>query len=77
MSSDQDDEARDPLAAAARIAIAEREEEISRIVERVEERATDLVLRTLAKLKEMAPELAVGLAPDIQANPNGMDSKQP
>jgi predicted ATPase len=68
-SSDQDDEAKNPLAAAARIAIAEREEEIAKIVEGVEERATDLVVRTLEKLQEMAPELAVGLTPDIAGQP--------
>jgi hypothetical protein len=68
-SSDQDDEAKNPLAAAAKIAIAEREEEIAKIVEGVEERATDLVMRTLEKLQEMAPELAVGLSPDIAGQP--------
>lgn len=68
-SSDQDDEARDPLAAAAKIAIAEHEAEIAKIVAAVEERATDLVARTLAKLEEMAPELAVGLSPDIVGQP--------
>lgn len=68
-SSDQDDEAKNPLAAAAKIAIAEREEEITKIVEGVEERATDLVVRTLEKLQEMAPELAVGLTPDIAGQP--------
>jgi len=68
-SSDQDDEAKNPLAAAAKIAIAEREEEIAKIVEGVEERATDLVVRTLEKLQEMAPELAVGLTPDIAGQP--------
>ena len=68
-SSDQDHEAKDPLAAAAKIAIAERQAEIAKIVEGVEQRATDLVLRTLKKLEEMAPELAVGLTPDIAGQP--------
>lgn len=68
-SSDQDTEAKDPLAAAARIAIAEREVEIARIVEGVQNRATELVQRTLDKLREMAPELAVGLSPDISGQP--------
>ncbi|WP_226782641.1 ATP-binding protein [Oceaniglobus trochenteri] len=68
-SSDQDSEARDPLAAAAKIAIAEREEEIGRIVQEVEARATALVTRTLEKLQEMAPDLAVGLTPDVSGHP--------
>ena len=60
-SSDQDGEARDPLAVAAKIAIAEREAEITAIVDQVQARANELVERTLLKLQEMAPELAVGL----------------
>ncbi len=68
-STDQDAEARDPLAMAAKIAIAEREAEINSIVKKVEERATELVTRTLSKLHEMAPELAFGLSPDISGQP--------
>ncbi len=68
-SSDQDGEARDPLAVAAKIAIAEREAEITAIVDQVQERANELVQRTLVKLQEMAPELAVGLSPDVSGQP--------
>ncbi|MEP3895174.1 MAG: ATP-binding protein [Litorimonas sp.] len=68
-SSDQDGEARDPLAVAAKIAIAEREAEITAIVEEVQARANELVARTLLKLQEMAPELAVGLSPDVTGQP--------
>ncbi|WP_282062802.1 ATP-binding protein [Roseobacter litoralis] len=68
-SSDQDGEARDPLAVAARIAIAEREAEITAIVDQVQARANELVERTLLKLQEMAPELAVGLSPDVSGQP--------
>lgn len=68
-SSDQDDEAKDPLAVAAKVAIAEREAEINKIVDGVEKRARQLVERTLEKLREMAPELAVGLTPDIAGQP--------
>lgn len=68
-STDQDSEARDPLAAAAKIAVSEREAEINAIVVGVQARATELVSRTLDKLREMAPELAVGLEPDISGQP--------
>ncbi|PZX12739.1 ATP-binding protein [Celeribacter halophilus] len=68
-SSDQDGEARDPLAVAAKIAIGEREAEINAIVEQVQVRANELVERTLHKLQEMAPELAVGLSPDVSGQP--------
>lgn len=68
-TSDQDSEAKDPLAAAAKIAIAEKQEEIDAIVAGVEKRATELVTRTLEKLKEMAPDLAVGLTPDVSGHP--------
>ncbi|MEP4529539.1 MAG: ATP-binding protein [Paracoccaceae bacterium] len=68
-SSDQDGEVRDPLAMAAKIAIAEREAEITAIVEEVQTRANELIARTLLKLQEMAPELAVGLSPDVTGQP--------
>lgn len=68
-SSDQDGEARDPLAVAAKIAIGEREAEINAIVDQVQVRANELVERTLLKLQEMAPELAVGLSPDVSGQP--------
>lgn len=68
-SSDQDSEARNPLAQAAKIAVAEKQKEIDEIVRSVERRASELVERTLAKLSEMAPDLAVELQPEVAGEP--------
>lgn len=68
-SSDQDNEAKDPLAYAAKIAVSQHQKAIDDIIVSVEKSATDLIDRTLNKLQEMAPELAVALSADLTGKP--------
>jgi energy-coupling factor transporter ATP-binding protein EcfA2 len=64
-SSDQDPEAQDPLMAAVKEAVRQREAELEQIVAHVEREVSNVALLTLQKLREMDPTLADTLTPHI------------
>jgi len=64
-STDQDDEAQDPMKAAVKEAIALQEETLNRIAEQVTNQVQDIADRTVDKIKEMNQELASQLNPRV------------
>jgi putative ATP-dependent endonuclease of OLD family len=68
-SRDDDPEVSDPMKIAVAAAIKEVEPELEAIKERVRISATDVANRTLAKLREMAPELASELKASFKSEP--------
>jgi len=64
-STDQDPEAQDPLKAAVKEAIKEKETELNAIVEHVETEVKKIAESTLRKLSEMDPTLATQLNPQF------------
>lgn len=62
-STDQDSEAQDPLKAAVKEAIKNKEEELSKITEYVQHEVQKIATLTLEKLREMDPALATKLVP--------------
>lgn len=57
-STDQDAEAQDPMKAAVREAIARQEETLNQIAEQVEQEVQQIADKTVAKIREMNPELS-------------------
>lgn len=68
-SKDDDREVTDPMKLAVQQALAELTEEIEYIKNEVRNKAIDTANRTLAKLKEMSPELANELIPEFKTEP--------
>ncbi len=68
-STDQDNEAQDPLKSAIKEALKEKEAELNAITDYVQEEVKKIADLTLEKLKEMDPTLASTLSPSI-AQPN-------
>lgn len=66
-STDQDPEAQDPLKAAVKEAIKQKESELNQIIEHVETEVKKIARSTLEKLKEMDPSLATQLTPKFSA----------
>ena len=64
-STDQDAEAQDPMKAAVKVAIDSQEAELAVIAASVEKEISNLVTKTLDKVRSMAPELADELNPEI------------
>lgn len=64
-SSDQDPEAQDPLKAAIKEAIKQKEAELNAITQHVEEEVKKIAQKTLEKLSEMDPLLANKLNPQF------------
>lgn len=64
-STDQDPEAQDPLKAAVKEAIKEKEDELNAIAAHVEAEVRRIAKKTLEKIKEMDPSLAQQLNPQI------------
>jgi putative ATP-dependent endonuclease of the OLD family len=62
-STDQDPEAQDPLKAAVKEAIKQKEGELNEIIDHVETEVKKIAQSTLNKLKEMDPSLATQLTP--------------
>jgi hypothetical protein len=63
VSSDQDPEAQDPLKAAVKEAIKQKEGELNKIIEYVEDEVKKIAQSTLNKLKEMDSSLVTQLTP--------------
>lgn len=68
-SKDDDKEVTDPMKLAVQQALAELTDEIEHIKNEVRNKAIDTANRTLAKLKEMSPELASELIPEFKTEP--------
>lgn len=68
-SVDGDDEVQNPLRIAVQQAIKEVAAELKKVEDGVRAKALDVATRTLAKLQEMAPELASELKPEFKAEP--------
>ena len=68
-SKDDDKEVTDPMKLAVQQALAELTDEIEHIKNEVRNKAIDTANRTLAKLKEMSPELANQLIPEFKTEP--------
>ncbi len=68
-SKDDDKEVTDPMKLAVQQALAELTTEIEHIKNEVRNKAIDTANRTLAKLKEMSPELASELIPEFKTEP--------
>jgi predicted ATP-dependent endonuclease of OLD family len=68
-SKDDDKEVTDPMKLAVQQALAELNNEIEHIKNEVRNKAIDTANRTLAKLKEMSPELANELIPEFKTEP--------
>ena len=66
-STDQDPEAQDPLKAAVKEAIKQKEAELNAIATHVETEVKRIAQKTLEKLKEMDPTLAQQLNPQFAA----------
>lgn len=64
-STDQDDEAMDPMQAAVKEALKAQEEALNAIAERVSKEVVDIANRTVDKLKETNPAQATGLVPRV------------
>lgn len=64
-STDQDDEAQDPMKAAIKEAIKAQEESLNAITEQVKADVQEIADRTVEKIREMSPELASQLSPRI------------
>jgi len=62
-STDQDEEAQDPMKAAIKEALKEKEVELKSISEFVEQEVSKIAQQTLTKLNEMDPNLAGQLSP--------------
>lgn len=68
-SKDEDKEVSDPMKVAVQQALQELEAELDHIKTQVRNKAIETANRTLAKLKEMAPDLADELIPEFKTDP--------
>ncbi len=69
-STDEDDEAQDPMQQAVKIALQEQSTELARIADRVKEKVSDVAFRTIDKLSEFDPGLAATLSPEFRKEPS-------
>ena len=68
-STDEDSEIQDPMKLAVEEAIRSVEDELEKIKEEVQRRATMVAFETLNKLREMDPDLANELTPYFKSEP--------
>ena len=68
-STDQDAEAQDPMKAAIKEAIKEKESDLEQIAEFIREQVEEIATRTVEKLREMDPRLASQLKPRFTPPP--------
>jgi putative ATP-dependent endonuclease of the OLD family len=66
-STDQDEEAQDPMKAAVNEAIKSKEADLQLIEEHVKKEIRALARRTIEKLREIDPKLATGLEPRFES----------
>lgn len=68
-SKDNDSEVQDPMAVAVKAAIAEEQDSLRAIEERVRMKATEVADRTIEKLRDIDERLATRLTPEFSAQP--------
>ncbi|HHU16604.1 MAG TPA: ATP-binding protein [Clostridiales bacterium] len=68
-STDEDNEAQDPMQHAMKIAIEEQAEQLSSIANEVQRKVTEVANRTIEKLCEFDPGLAATLTPQFKKDP--------
>jgi len=68
-STDEDSEVQDPMKLAIGQAISELASELRQIQDKVRDAAMDVARRTLAKLKDLDPDLAKELSPTFRSDP--------
>lgn len=68
-STDKDEEAQSPISAAMKLALQEKQEELSRIAEDVRQKVTFVANKTIEKLSEFNPDLASTLIPKFEKDP--------
>jgi putative ATP-dependent endonuclease of the OLD family len=65
-STDQDEEAQDPLKAAVKEAIRRRELELNSVLSEIKDELIKVATRTVEKIREMSPDLANQLHPTVK-----------
>ena len=65
-STDQDEEAQDPMKAAIKEAVKDHEVQLNGLIEKVKTELERLAKRTVEKIQEMSPELAKTLNPQVK-----------
>ncbi len=65
-STDQDEEAQDPMKAAIKETVKSHEAQLNSLVERVKAELESVAKKTVAKIQEMSPELAKTLNPQVK-----------
>lgn len=68
-NKDSDKEVQDPLKAITKTAISQLQTELDEVKEQIRIKAEQLGLKTLEKLKEMSPEIADVLSPEMSHKP--------
>jgi predicted ATP-binding protein involved in virulence len=68
-NKDSDKEVQDPLKAITKTAISQLQNELDEVKEQIRIKAEQLGLKTLEKLKEMSPEIADVLSPEMSHKP--------
>jgi putative ATP-dependent endonuclease of OLD family len=68
-NKDSDKEVQDPLKAITKTAISQLQAELDAVKEQIRSKAEELGLKTLEKLKEMSPEIADVLSPEMTHKP--------
>ena len=65
-STDQDEEAQDPMKVAIKAAIQQHEKPLKQLMDTVKSELEDVARRTVDKIQEMHPELAKSLSPQVK-----------
>ncbi|HUB67332.1 MAG TPA: ATP-binding protein [Candidatus Methylacidiphilales bacterium] len=65
-STDQDEEAQDPMKAAIKEAVKNHEAQLNSLIEKVKSELERLAKKTVEKIQEMSPELAKTLNPQVK-----------
>ena len=65
-STDQDEEAQDPMKAAIKEAIKGHEAQLNEVVTQVKAKLESLAAKTVEKIQEMSPDLAQSLSPQVK-----------
>ncbi len=73
ISTDKDKEAQTPMGLAVEVALSEVQDDLDQLTRYVEKRVQDVADRTLAKLKDMNPELASKLTASLRDKPKWKD----
>lgn len=68
-STDDDQEAQDPMQHAMKLALEEQEEELTRIANEVKQKVTEVANGTIQKLRDFDPDLAATLVPQFKKEP--------